>query len=275
MRPTSSTYSSLNFLSKSTVIILALLGLGTAGSLSGCTKKSETTTEQSAPIYDGPNELNSHDDATGKGNGGNGLSLTQKDVLVIFETLKPRLKVIFEGLVYMVKAEELSPGSTELSENPEMLLHLKKMFGGKDPAALKDLATVENLVLQDEACIDLRGVQNAAAAISGDVGGPICFSKRIIRKSAAMKNFDHAAEIFVLALATHEFVHHFVSLGSHEADEKAAQEVQNFVEQRLVREVEIQTKDIISADETKYLEQFRQHALDVLDSIIVDSPEAK
>jgi hypothetical protein len=232
---------------------LAVLSLG------GCVQNSDRTV--SAP----------NSEATGKGNGGNGLQLSSKDIDAIFSGLKPRLQIVFEGLRYLALTEKSASGSTDLQGHAEMTQNLLKMFDGDAPA-LKDLGSESNIILQKGACVDIRGVKNAAAAVLGDAGGPICFSSEMIQ-NAAIKNFDHAAEIFILALATHEFVHHFIQTGKLETDEKAAQEIQNLVEQQLVRQAEIPSSDVITTDDSKYLEQFREYARVLFETVIPTGPK--
>jgi hypothetical protein len=227
--------------------------------VTACVKSSDHTTK--VPLAE----------ATGKGNGGNNIKLSDADIKSIFASLKPRLHIVFESLSYITEAESISPGNTGLEISNEMLAHLKTMFGGDTPA-LEDLATSNNLQLQEAPCKDFRGVDNFAAAVIKDVGGPICFSTRQIKR-ASIKNFDKSAEIFILALATHEFVHHFVSTGTSEKDEQAAQEIQSFVEEQLVRQVEVGNDSIISTEESAYLERFRDYAKDLSESVLPDPSE--
>lgn len=224
--------------------VLGLASL-TSTSFTACTRTSE--------------RIVIHNEATGKGNGGNRLVLSRSAVESILQNLKPRLTIVFEALRLLALTEKRVPGSTDLHAQPQLLKNLLLMFDSDAPA-LKDLATENNFKTQEEACIDFRGVKNASSTNLGQVGGAVCFSIQEIRKSA-IKNFDRASEIFVLALATHEFLHHFVLVDDHELAEKAARDIQSFVEQQLVHHLEIVNKLTVSAQETRYLEQFFESAL--------------
>lgn len=234
--------------------VLALLSIAL---LASCQKTSERSREES--------------DATGKGNGGNTLSLSKTDIEEIFATLKPKLKSVFEALSYLVAAEKLAPGSTDLNDQPELAQALAKMVDDKGSKnVFVDLKTEGNLALQDEPCIDHRGVANAAAAVINEVGGKICFSAQKIQ-STSIRSLENAGEIAIIGLAVHEFVHHHVASGDTEADEKIAQSIQNYVEQRLASVVELSkitaNDGIISINETSYLERFKQEASDLLNSV--------
>lgn len=240
MRRFSSIYSSFKFLSSAVFLVIVI---------SACQKNSERVTTQR--------------DATGKGNGGNKLTLTAKEVEQIFTNLKPKLKRTFEALAYLAQAEKAAPKATELGQIPSLQKTLLKLIEG-DPKAtvFSDIDSDGNLALQGEPCRDFRGVANAAAAVLMDFGGKICFSSGKIR-TVSLRNFDKAAEVYVIALAAHEFTHHFISTGDHNADEKAAQEVQNFVEEQLIRSLEIEAKDVISVGESAYIDRFHQYARDI------------
>ncbi len=71
----------------------------------------------------------------------------------------------------------------------------------------------------------------------------------------------------MIALATHEFVHHHVAGGEAAADEKIAQEIQNFVEQQLAIVLERvrngNNGGVVSIQEINYLEQFRTNAVEI------------
>lgn len=230
---------------------LATIGaLCVAIGLTGCSKSSDQTAGSQ--------------DATGKGNGGNQLMMSRQKIDLILAQLKPRLKIAFEGLRLLALIEQRVPGTTDLSDNPALLRNLLVMFGGTAPA-IQDLETEDNIKPQDEPCIDFRGVKNAASAVALEVGGKLCLSISEIQRSA-VKNFDQAGEILVLALATHEFVHHFVVGQNLEETEKIAREVQQFLEQQLIRQVRITGSSIVSADEASYLIRFREYAKTLSDS---------
>lgn len=251
MRHFSSTYSFFNFRNKA--LILACLFAMVA-----CAKHSQHDSVETG-------------EATGKGNGGNNLHISEKSVHELFGTLKPKLQIVMEGLEMLTRAETISPGSSDLSKNPNLIVTLKTMFSDAKRSALVDLQTPDNLILQDSPCVDFRGVQNAAAALLGDEGGPICFSTQKIQ-GASIKNFYKSSEIFLIALAAHEFVHHFVQTGTRDGDELAAQEVQNFVEQQLARQLELNDKEVISIDDDQYLQQFRNGAKDLVDNVLPGVP---
>lgn len=258
MRLTNSTYSSLKSPNKIRVLLIAHLFIAVL-SFTACVKNSERNIKAKQT------------DATGKGNGGNHLSLSDQELEAIFKELKPKLKIVFGALKNIVLTEKSSPGSTDLAGNTRMIQNLLAMFDGDAPA-LKDLETPDNIQPQDKPCKDFRNHNNAAAAILGEIGGVICFSRSEI-KSAAIKNFDHAAEVFVLGLATHEFVHHFVKDGSQSDVEDSAREIQEFVEQQLVRQLEISDDSTISIDEDQYIDQFHRYAQSLAESVIPEKAD--
>jgi len=213
-----------------------------------CEKKSERSSTQR--------------EATGKGNGGNGLTISQAEIDRVFAGLKPKLKMTFEALSYLLRAEKASPKSTDLADVPSLQKTLELMVDPEKENVFSDLDTKDNLDRQEAPCRDFRGQPNAAAAVLLQTGGKICFSNKVMRKTS-VRNFDKAAEIFIIGLAVHEFTHHFVSTGNHEADEKAATELQNFVEQQLIRGLEAGSRDVISIDDSDYIARFYQFALDI------------
>lgn len=238
MRLFSSHSSCFKFLSRILVVLLLV---------TGCEKKSERTTTQR--------------DATGKGNGGGTLSISQAEIDRIFSVLKPKLNIVFSGLALLTRAEKIVPGATDLSAAPNLQKTLFAMFG-EDAKVSHDLQTEGNFARQEPPCRDFRGAPKAAAAVLLDVGGKICFSDSKIR-SSTVRNFDKAAEIFIIALAAHEFVHHFISTGNSESDEAAAIEVQNFVEQSLIISLETGNNDTISLNDFGYITRFFQRASDI------------
>ncbi|MGE4130754.1 MAG: hypothetical protein AB7F86_03905 [Bdellovibrionales bacterium] len=250
MRLSSSTYSS--FKSLSSLVITGLLAVS-------CQKTTDRTITRS--------------EATGKGNGGNGLTVTQAEIDRVFADLKPKLKISFEALSFLAKAEKAAPKSTELSESPELLKTIAMLTQENDVNVFLDLDTKENFARQEAPCMDFRGVPKAASAVLLEVGGKICFSNRQLR-STSVKNFDKAAEIMIIGLAAHELTHHFISSGDHAKDEKAATDLQNFLEQQLVRGLELEAKDIVSIDDSDYIARFYQRALDVYTSAI-EQPGAR
>ncbi len=250
MRPFNSIFSSFKTLSKVLIVLTAM------ATLASCQKSSERNSE--APP-----------DATGRGNGGNTITLSKAQVDELFKDLKPKIEILFEGLSYLIKAEKKAAGSTEIGVSNEALLSsLEALFlkPENETDAMEDLATEDNLVLQEDPCVDFRGVPNIAAAVAGEVGGKICFSSNKIR-TASIKNLENAAEIFLLALAAHEFTHHFVNSGNPEADEAAARAVQDFVEQQLAKRLEDEESEIISTAGDKYLQRFRDQAKQVYDAV--------
>ncbi len=245
MRRSNSVYSYLKFLSSALCLLILV---------SACEKRnSERTTTQR--------------DATGKGNGGSGIGTSQAEIDRVFANLKPKLKLTFEALGYLVRAEKASPKSTELAALPGLQKTLALMTDAQASNVFTDVDTADNLSLQEAPCRDFRGTSKAAAAVLLEVGGKICFSSKMIR-AASVKNFDKAAEIFIVALAAHEFTHHFISTGDHVKDEKLAVEVQNFVEQQLIRRLEVSAKDVISIDDSDYIARFYQYALDIFTSAV-------
>lgn len=243
MRLSSSICSSLKLLIS--VLCAALI-------VAACTQNKERNTTQR--------------EATGKGNGGGTLHISQQEVDGVFAQLKPNLRMVFEALNYLLQAEKVSPKSTELADMPV----LQKVLGAMTESSqtvFTDIDAENNFALQEAPCRDFRGHARAAAAVLLEVGGKICFSTKQIR-ATSVKNFDKAAQIFIIGLAAHEFVHHFVSTGNHAEDEKAAMELQNFVEQQLIRSLEVTAKDVISIDDSDYIARFYQQALDVYTSAI-------
>ena len=116
--------------------------------------------------------------ATGKGNGGDGLKMSKKTIRTRIESMKPSLKLVFEGLHDLAIAEKILPGSTALEKYPQLLDLINKMTDSTKSVFL-DIATADNFKIQDVDCLDIYGVAKAAATTDDLVGSAFCFSARI------------------------------------------------------------------------------------------------
>lgn len=199
-----------------------------------------------------------HSGVTGKSNGGDGITIDREMIVEKLNNMKGLLLTLFEGLKDQAKAETLVPGATDLSGHPELVEVLLRMthFGvGPDRTLVfEDIQTPNNILVQDEPCLDYTGDDHFAATNLEELHGEICFSVDLISAgfpTDSEKSFD----IQILALAAHEFLHHFYASGSYEQDEFIANLLQRFVVYQLHKYSEID-EDIITTNSTGYLERF-------------------
>lgn len=199
-------------------------------------------------------------EVTGKGNGGNSLSLSQKETKALLTNIKAELQKIFTSLKFLVDAEELIPGSTDLSEFPEVKDLVSKMiYPEKTVDIFKDLESKGNIRIQDESCLDSKNYQNIGVSVPGDVSGSICLSISELRK-ISIKGAEAVAQIQALSIAAHEFGHHFLTGPNHDHDERVLQTLQAFINYELHRFKDLENDNLISNTERPYVDQWLNHS---------------
>lgn len=199
-----------------------------------------------------------HTGVTGKSNGGDSINIDREMIIEKIENLKPLLILLFEGMRDQAVAEISVPGSTDLAGHPQLIEVLIRMthIGVGNPLQFveDDINTEGNFLIQDSACLDYTGDDHFAATNVGEIGGEICFSVDMISNGFATDS-EKSFDIQLLALAAHEFLHHFYDSGSHDQDEAVAEMLQRFVVYQLHKYSEFD-EDIIATNSTGYLQRF-------------------
>lgn len=197
-------------------------------------------------------------EATGKSNGGDNIQIEPELIREKLNQIKPLLLLVFEGLKFQAKAETWVPTSTDLDNHVELVEVLLRMthFGVAGKSVFDDIETEANIVIQDEPCTDYEGDGHIAATNLEEIGGEICFSVSEIQTGLPVDS-EVSFDIQILALAAHEFLHHFYSSGSKEKDEVVANLMQRFVIYQLHKFSEIDD-DIIATNIIGYVTRFQE-----------------
>lgn len=194
---------------------------------------------------------------TGKSNGGDNIPVEKPLIESKLKKIKPLLITLFRGLKDQAKAETLVPTSTDLDGHSELVEVLLRMthFGVNGKKVEDDILTENTFLIQDPPCLDYTGIDHMAATNIEEIGGEICFSLNQISSSLPAES-EKAIDIHLLALAAHEYLHHFYSSGSTTQDEHIASLLQRYVVYQLHKYSEID-EDIITINSVGYLERFR------------------
>ena len=196
--------------------------------------------------------------ATGKGNGGDGLTMSPEDVEEQFKDLPQDLKKVFTGLHYLYQTEKIIPHLQELGKIdrkifPEVMDVLKAMF--ESPRDIfKTLETPDIIKPQKPPCQTTQNYSQAATEL-GRIGAKICFSSEQISKYLPFEATE-AMHIVILALAVHEFAHQYQQPGNDVHNEKVAQGLQAFVQKQLFRHKRSGIPQNISMNQKYYLDKF-------------------
>lgn len=199
-------------------------------------------------------------EATGKSNGGDNLPMEPEMIKTKLKEMKPLLHALFEGLRDQAIAEILVPTSTDLDGHAELVEVLIRMthIGVGGVKVFEDIDTENNIVIQDGPCEDYEGDDHFAATNLEDIGGDICFSIEKI-SSGFPADSEKSFDIQILALAAHEFLHHFYASGSTAKDEVIADLLQRFVVYQLHKYSEFD-EDIIATNSYGYLARFEEES---------------
>jgi hypothetical protein len=209
-----------------------------------------------------------NDDATGKGNGGDGLMMSRTEISAEFDQLKPALQQVLIGLRSQFQAEQTAPGITDLSGRTDLMNALQLLFNPEADHvntldAIDDMQSQFQLIGQP--CVDAVGEQKAAGALLLKPKTTICFSLPVIQ-SETPTGANDALEVLVLSLATHEMVHHFVDYGSRDQDEKIAVAIQAYVASELERAQVVDDGVVVLDTPYSFVSRFRQSSEALLDS---------
>lgn len=194
---------------------------------------------------------------TGKGNGGNPLKMSQEDIKAKIMTMKPALLNVFTGLKSLADSETLVPGMTDLNGKKDLIDLINLMTEKAANKVFEDIQTAANFNIQEGACVDSASQSNAATAIPGEIGGKICFSLDSLQE-VSPKDADDAVNILLLAIAAHEFGHHYLT-GDKMADEALVQKLQDFVSKQL-HKYEAAGTNTISIGALSFADKFRAEA---------------
>lgn len=232
--------------------ILSIVGLAVILAM-GCTTKENHYVPSPIKGPQGP-----QGEVTGKGNGGNEMKMSVQEIEAKLAKVKPYLHMVFKGLRDLNQAEQLSPGLTELKSDPELqeLVELMTRETEEYMNVFGDIEVADNFKPQKEACIDINGDPNAAAAEAGNIGGEICFSLDRLQ-AASIKGADFAVDVLVLSLAAHEFGHHYLNSGDDQKDEALVRRLQDFVTSQMNKYQALATdSNIVTASDIVYLDRF-------------------
>lgn len=196
-------------------------------------------------------------EVTGKGNGGNAITVSKKDINEKVNDSRPGLEKLFQGLKYMYLAEQAVPESTDLSEFNDLNKILKKMFFPKNENKdiFFDISSENNIVSQTDYCVDSSGVANIAVAIPGDIGGEICISLDGLRRISP-KNAGASVDIQLYSILAHEFGHHFLNGKNPEDDENLLRTFQAFIDYELHRAHQTSNDDSSVTTPDDFLDKF-------------------
>ncbi len=211
----------------------------------------------------GPNHSTKKSEVTGKGNGGNGLAMSEKEIKSRVDEIKPNLLKLFEGLKNLVEAESQHSGATDLSEFKEVHTLLQKMFeNSKD--VFTDIQTKNNFDIGDKACVDDNGFENVAAAHPGQINGLVCVSISELRKISP-KGAKTTTDILMLAILAHEFGHHYLNSKTPKEDETLLRTLQAFVNYELQKFESNTDEGSVSTTEMAFLDRFLDDSKSILD----------
>lgn len=200
-------------------------------------------------------------DVTGKGNGGNPGQMTEVQVSAKLSGVRDPLKKIFEALQFLRETERLSPSTTALSGRTA-LINLIDLMTGDGPrtasrSVFHDIDIQNNLRPQSGACVDAQGNARTATSVAGEFGGQICFSTSRLAMQAP-RGAEVATDIMILAMAAHEFGHHFLN-GNPAQDEVLVTELQDFITTQL-HAADVISGDVVSISPLGFVDTFHLDA---------------
>jgi hypothetical protein len=200
-------------------------------------------------------------EVTGKGNGGNPLHMSEYQIEKKMAAIKEPLKKVFVGLRYLAEAERLSTASTELNGRDDLLGLIDAMTGAKASAngrsVFEDIDTSDNLQATSGPCLDSLNRPRAAVALPGDFGGKIRYSPSSLA-DISPRAADDAVDILILAIAAHEFSHHYMN-GDTRRDEALAQSLQDFVNTQL-HAANGRDRDVVADGPLSFVDKFQGEA---------------
>lgn len=202
-------------------------------------------------------------DATGKGNGGEGVRMSTERIQERVLLLKPNLILLFEGLQNYLTAEALSPGSTDLARYPQLKSALEVMLTS-EKNVYSTLSLEQPFAIQSKACLDIYGLKKAMASPAAP-GSQICASLEQLQAISPL-NAPAAADISMIGLAVHELSHQLIRGLDFEKGEALGQGLEGFIGAILSKSYNV-PRDVYSYEEMPFVYVFNFYSKDLLEQI--------